>query len=298
MSTNLYDLLDVEETATEAEIRAAWKSAIADLDPTERRFRAYSDAAGVLLAQPPRAAYAAARPAPPPAAAYSPTAQVRRSTAETVEPGGQPSRLPDEPSSATHEFRRSPGETASEPPSGRRAPGTVPLVAAGVAAVLAVGLAVTLALLPGARGDHTAKDVAEGNLRFERSSVEVENAAERIVAPAFSYGYQTMDADLERVTQYLTPELAAKQTKLWPELTDEATKQKIVVEAAAEGVALTRLSADGEVASVVVFIRQDSVRDGGERSTLRMWATLQLVRDSGSDQGWLLDGICVDSDCG
>ncbi|WP_436698880.1 DnaJ domain-containing protein [Nocardioides sp. BYT-33-1] len=292
MSTNLYDLLDVEESATEDEIRAAWKAAIADLDPTERRFRAYSDAAGVLLDPAKRAAYdaelAAAR-----------AAEAEAETALEDEPGRENSRWDEEASSSQREFHRPAGEThAASPAAPRRTPGTVALVVAGVAAVLAVGLAVTLALLPGARGELSAKELAERNLRFERTSVEVENAAERIVGPAFSYGYQTMAADLERVTQYLSPELAAKQTKLWPELTDEATKQKIVVEAAADGVALTRLSDDGEVATVVVFIRQDSVRDGGERSTLRMWATLQLVRDSGSEQGWLLDDICVDSDCG
>ena len=49
MITNFYDLLDVAPDATEAEIRAAWKSAIADLDPTDRRFRVYNQAAEVLL---------------------------------------------------------------------------------------------------------------------------------------------------------------------------------------------------------------------------------------------------------
>ncbi|NHA00696.1 J domain-containing protein [Nocardioides sp. W3-2-3] len=57
VSANLYDILDVEESATSEEIRAAWKSAVADLDPTDRRFRAYSDAAGVLLDDDKRAAY-------------------------------------------------------------------------------------------------------------------------------------------------------------------------------------------------------------------------------------------------
>ena len=46
---NLYDLLDVDRSASEAEIRAAWKAEIADLDPTDRRFRMYNQAAEVLL---------------------------------------------------------------------------------------------------------------------------------------------------------------------------------------------------------------------------------------------------------
>src|SRR5918995_6807333 len=57
MSVSLYDLLDVDEHATPEQIRSAWKVAIADLDPTDRRFRAYNDAAGVLLDPGKRAAY-------------------------------------------------------------------------------------------------------------------------------------------------------------------------------------------------------------------------------------------------
>ncbi len=57
MSLSLYDVLDVEPDATEDEIRAAWKSAIADLGPGDRRFRAYNDAAEVLLDPERRAAY-------------------------------------------------------------------------------------------------------------------------------------------------------------------------------------------------------------------------------------------------
>ena len=49
MNPSLYDLLNVDESASTDEIRAAWKAAIADLDPTDRRFRAYNQAAETLL---------------------------------------------------------------------------------------------------------------------------------------------------------------------------------------------------------------------------------------------------------
>ena len=49
MSVNYYDLLDVEPTASADEIRTAWRSAVAELDPTDRRFRALSAAAETLL---------------------------------------------------------------------------------------------------------------------------------------------------------------------------------------------------------------------------------------------------------
>jgi len=62
MSTpSWYDLLGVDPTASTAEVRAAWKTAVADLDPTDRRFRAYNQAAEVLLDPDRRAAYDAER---------------------------------------------------------------------------------------------------------------------------------------------------------------------------------------------------------------------------------------------
>ena len=60
-----YDLLGVAPDATVDEIRAAWRSAIADLDPTDRRFGPLNLAAGVLLDPQRRAAYdAELAPAP------------------------------------------------------------------------------------------------------------------------------------------------------------------------------------------------------------------------------------------
>ena len=54
---HLYDLLDVAPDADADEIRAAWKGAIADLGPDDRRFRAYNQAAELLLDPERRAAY-------------------------------------------------------------------------------------------------------------------------------------------------------------------------------------------------------------------------------------------------
>jgi Mce-associated membrane protein len=52
-----YDVLDVSPDASADEIRAAWRAAIADLDPTDRRFAALNQAAEVLLDPERRAAY-------------------------------------------------------------------------------------------------------------------------------------------------------------------------------------------------------------------------------------------------
>ncbi len=57
-----YDVLDVERDADADEVRSAWRSAIADLDPSERRFRSCNQAAEVLLDPERRAAYDASLP--------------------------------------------------------------------------------------------------------------------------------------------------------------------------------------------------------------------------------------------
>jgi len=57
VSPHWYDLLDVDRSASAEEIRAAWKSSIADLDPSDRRFRVLNEAAEILLDPDRRAAY-------------------------------------------------------------------------------------------------------------------------------------------------------------------------------------------------------------------------------------------------
>ena len=66
-----YDLLGVGPDASADEIRAAWRAAIADLDPTDRRFAALNHAAEVLLDPQRRAAYDAEL-APPPQPEFGP----------------------------------------------------------------------------------------------------------------------------------------------------------------------------------------------------------------------------------
>jgi len=280
MSTNLYDLLDVDESAGADEIRAAWKLAIADLDPTERRFRAYNDAAGVLLDPERRAAYdaelaaerAAAEPEPDPAAAPE--------AAPAPEPASETEPAP-----------------AAEPRPAGPGPSTTALVAVGVAALLALVLAVVVLLMPGALGDDSAKAVGERNARAERAAVSAEGAAEQMVAPVLSYNHTTMAADLERHRGYMTSTLADKQARAWPELTKEAEAQKIVVDAKATGTALTRVDPAGDRATVVVYVDQYVTKDGGKPFVLQMWATFVLVRADGSAERWQLDNLCTDASC-
>ncbi|HEY0889273.1 MAG TPA: DnaJ domain-containing protein [Nocardioides sp.] len=86
MSPTWYDLLGVERDATADEIRAAWKAQVADLDPTDRRFGALSEAAAVLLDAERRRQYDATLPAEPVGRAAS--------ASERVETPAAPGRRP------------------------------------------------------------------------------------------------------------------------------------------------------------------------------------------------------------
>ena len=271
MSTNLYDLLDVEESATEDQIRAAWKTAIADLDPTERRFRAYNDAAGVLLDADKRAAYDAELAAE--------RAAAQETAGEAAgEVGRENSRLDEDASSSKHQIHRPAGETDAASATHTRGdgPGVVALAAAAVAAVLSVAVAVVLVLTPGARGEHSAKELAASNLRVDRAAVDAEAAAEQMVAPVLSYSHKSMAADLDRRAQYMTKAFQAKTERSWPEITKEAESQKVEVEAKSAGAALTRVSSNGKRATVVVFIDQYVTKADQQPFVLRMWATFLL----------------------
>lgn len=296
MSANLYDLLDVDESATSDEIRAAWKAVIADLEPDDRRFRAYNDAAGVLLDDERRAAYDA-------------TLAEERAEEEPVDDAPAPVASPTSTVSLTKEPTPAPADDAADGPTADAAeseptraaspgPRTATLVVAGVAAVLAIALAIWVFTLDGVRAEASPQDVAERAAVQEEAAESVESAAEQMVAPVLSYNHKTMEADLDRLQGYLTQQMADKQAKAWPELTKEAVAQEVVVEAAATGTALTRVDPDGKRATVVVFIDQYVQKKGAQPFVLRMWATMSLVRADGSEGRWLLDDLCTDDSCG
>lgn len=317
MSANLYDILNVDESASVDEIRSAWKAAVADLDPTDRRFRAFNDAAAVLLDTDKRAAYDAELAAAAADDAGASTAGEEPAPApvtltKTGTAAGEDTAVKDAVDTAGTADTASAASTVTAPkPVPAPAPDPAPakpasagppgwaLGAAGVGALAALALAVVLLLQPGGNvfADDSPKDVAAANASFEKASLSVEGAAERMIADVFSYNYKTMDADLERAQRYVTPELGAKQAKGWPDIAKDAADQKLVVQARAEAVALTRVSPDRKDATVVVFLVQDSTRNGVDQTPLRMWVSLRMVHDDGSADGWLIDDVCVDSNC-
>lgn len=289
MTPHLYDLLDVDETASADEIRAAWKAAIADLEPTDRRFRVYNDAAAVLLDADRRAEYdaglAAERAA---AAAAEEAAQPEPAAASEAEPVAEPA--------AGEPQDRAPDRDDTPPSSaGRPGPATGTLVAVGVAAALALALLVWVLTLPGTTADLTPAERSEQAARLDDAASAAEDAAAQIVPVALTYDYRTFDEDVAAAQAVMTDDFGAERSALLADLREQAVDQRSVVTAAIAGTGVTRVSDGGDLATVVVFVDQNVEKAGSEPTVLRMWVTATLVRDGDE---WLLDGMCVEAGCG
>lgn len=300
MNVSLYDLLDVDESASADEIRAAWKAAIADLDPTDRRFRAFNDAAGVLLDEDKRAAYDAEL-----AAGREDEAVVEEAPAEPVAVPVAEAVTPAEPAEPLEaaepvepEDEPEPASTAVSTAGTTAGPPAWALFAAAGVAVVSIVLLIIVLTWPGSLGGTSPADKQE---RAEKAVTTAEDAAAAAVPVVLSYDYRTIDEDFAAAEDYLTDEFAAKRTTLFEQeaeggltLREQVVADKVVVTALVSGTGITRVSEDGSRATVVVYVDQDSQKGNAAPRSLRMWATLSMVADGDE---WLLDDICTEDDC-
>ncbi len=316
MSVSLYDLLDVEEDATAEQIRSAWKVAIAELDPTDRRFRAFNDAAGVLLDADKRAAYDAelaaerAETEVAEASVDADEAAAPKMKAEAEpEPEPEPEPETDSGSDSGSDESTTDETTTDEittvkpkaPASISDGPPTWALVVAGMAAALSLALAIVVLTWPGSVGGDSPAAQVDAAKEAEVAGTAAVDSAAAAVPAVLSYDYRTLEADFAEAESFLTDEFAEKRTALFDQaaesgmtLREQVVSDKVVVTARVSGTGLTRVAADGKRATVVVFVDQDSQKGRDAPRSLRMWATLSMIAD-GDD--WLLDDICTEDDC-
>lgn len=303
MSVSLYDLLDVPEDATAAEIRTAWKAAIADLDPTDRRFRAYNDAAGVLLDEEKRAAYdlelAAGRTDEAPDETDATEAAEEPVPTVAPAPKVDPSKKAEQ-ASAVEKPEAAP-EPAPQPVVDASGPPTWALAAVAVVAVLSIALLVVVSSWPGSWGGDSPAEKQDQAAAAEKAGASAQAAADSAIPVVLGYDYRTLDQDFAAAEEFLTDEFAGKRTALFDQKTEsgltlreQVVEDRVVVQAAVVTTGLTRVSADGKQATVVVYVNQDSQKGKETPRSLQMWATLSMVSD-GDD--WLLDDICTETDC-
>jgi len=270
-----YDLLGVEHDASSEEIRSAWRAAIADLDPSDRRFRSYNQAAEVLLDPASRSAYDAGLDGPvapvAPAPAGAPAAPVA-----AVDPVAASAPAPIEGTSAdVEDSGRAPG---------RRLP-VVPAWALVVLAVLA-GLALTVAVVAAVRAPEPVSD--KGGVLVEESAEQARAAAVRAIVPVLSYDYRRLDEDAAAARSYMTAAYQDdKYDPLFSLIEDNAPGTQTVVGAKVVDSAVVRTGRDR--VDVLLFVdRPTTNKQVSEPIVYKDQVTVTMARVDGQ---WLVDGL-------
>lgn len=292
-----YDVLGVEPTADAAEIRAAWRAAIADLDPTERRFRSLNQAAEVLLDKQQRAAYdaelaggTAAAPTTVRDASATAAGRGASSASHATPADAEPAttkrpRLPrrDKATAApTAAVGRGASATSHETPS--RLP-LVPAWALILAAVLAT-LGVVTATLASVQAGEPVSD--ESGALVEQSAEEARNAAVRAVVPVLSFDYRTLEEDAAAARSYMTSAYQEeKYDPLFAVIEENADNTQTVVDVQVVDSAVTR-TGDGRVEILLFVDRPTTNRDTPEPVVYKDQATLTMAEVDGQ---WLVDDL-------
>lgn len=277
MSASWYELLGVDRSASEAEIRAAWKDSISDLDPTDRRFALYNEAAGVLLDADARAAYdeelgperepeetADDAEAEDPDTEHAPTegADPREAAAGTAE-AEEPE--PDE-------------ERTGRDRGGRRLP-PVPTWLLAALTVLLVGALIAAVTIQRKNADRAAAEAAVTDAR-----AAAESGAQRVL----SYDYKDPEQAHDAAVEVLTGDQLEEYEKFWKEIIrPQVEKQK--------GVVTTRVLTSGirtsseDEAQVMVVAESTQRNKNNKPTTVRLPLTLSLVEEDGD---WKITSIC------
>jgi Mce-associated membrane protein len=272
-----YDVLDVDPTASTDEIRAAWQQLVAELGPTDRKFRVVNQAAEVLLDPARRSAYdaelaAAAAPGDPvhpdPVAAPAPE--------PVVAPAPTPDPAPEGPTSLELQHI-----SADHAPRG----GVPGWLIVGVAALTAVVVGVTAWLWATRPDDVSTEDAA----RAARS------AAETAAVPILSYDYRHLDRSQAAADAYLTSSYRKKYDDLFAALRKPAQETKAVVKASLLDSGIVRTGEN----RVQVLLFVDQARTNKVRKTPDVFQNQVTVFMERVDGDWLVDCMVTTSanDC-
>jgi Mce-associated membrane protein len=251
-SPSWYDLLDVEPTATEDEIRAAWKSSIADLDPSDRRFRLANQAAEVLLDPKRRADYDA--------------------TLAAVEESPEPEPVVPVAGSGV---AGAPGATGTTGTTVGGASRTVPvwlLLGLAVVTLAAIGFAAYLWSTP-------------SDTEIEDSTRAAQSAAERAIVPVLSYDHRTLAEDGEAARSYMTSDYRDEYDKLFAVIEENAPGTRTVVDVEVVASGIVR-SGEDRVEVLVFLNRPTTNAENKEPVIYKDQVRVQMVN---VDDEWLID---------
>jgi Mce-associated membrane protein len=280
MTPSWYDVLGVDPAADTDTIRAAWRSAVADLDPTDRRFRALNAAAEVLLDDERRRAHDKELAAQ--AAAEQPVDE------EPVEEEPAPPTPPSEMDGGA-DVAVPLAPEKPRPPRASRRPGTALTAALGVlAGLLLVG---SLLLVTG--DDDGATTASGGDLPDAQEVAAAREAAEAAAVPVLSYDYRVLEESKQAALSYLTPDYAEEYEQLFESIIAvNAPSTQTVVEAEVQASGVVRTGPG--LVDVLLFVDRPTVnREQTTPEVYKDQATLRMREIAGD---WLVD--CVISGAG
>jgi Mce-associated membrane protein len=248
----LYDFLGVSRDADATEIRSEWRTLIADLDPSDPRFRAYNEAAETLLDPARRAAYD-----------------------ETLEPV-EPEPVEPEPAPVAPEETSSPSAApTSATASSRRLP-TIPAWVLGVVGLVTALAVVAVVLL--------WSQPSEGSV--ESASTDAVVAAQTAIEPILSYDYRTLDQDQDDAHRYLTSDYQADYDKFFNGVVrPNAAETKTVVTVKVIDAAVVR-EGDDRV-QVLLFINRPTTNKA-RTVVFKDQVTVTMAKEDGR---WLVDRL-------
>jgi Mce-associated membrane protein len=265
VNPNWYDLLDVDRDASADEIRAAWKTAIADLDPTDRRFRVRNQAAEVLLDPARRASYDAELDAAEvaEAAEAAPEDAPGEASGEPTPPAPTPAATSAASGSAVTEL----GGALWSPPGW-----------------LLAGVAIVTALVVGAAAFTATRPADES---VEDATREAQSAAERAVVPVLSYDYRTLEEDQAAAQAVMTSDYKAEYDKLFNLISENAPNTQTAVEVEVIASGIVRSGEDR--VQILVFVNRPTTNKAQKEPVVykdQATLTMQLV-----DGTWLVDDL-------
>ena len=257
MNPTWYDLLGVQRDASADEIRTAWKAAIADLDPTDRRFRTLNEAAEVLLDQRKRAAYDA--------------------TLQPEETGEEERKTQAETQAETDTEAQPEARIATQGEQDSRARLAIP---AWLLAALALLVALALAAAGYLYTQPSDSDIAD-------ATSEAQGAAEHAATTVLAYDYRHLDADQKAAGELMTTSYQKKYDALFSQIAANAPDLQAVVTAQVVASGIVR-SGDDRV-QVLVFVNRPTQRkDQTEPVVYRDQVVMTMEK---SDGNWLVDDM-------
>jgi len=250
-----YDLLGVEPDASADEIRAAWKAGIADLDPSDRRFRTMNQAAEVLLDPDRRAEYDQAR---------------RDERSEAAEPA-----MVEEVAQQPSRDHVTDAGTQPEPRDRRSVP-----------AWLLAGLGLTAAVLIGVClwAVQTAPPTDE---QINDATTDAQTAAERAIVSIVSYDYRSLDDDQAKASDYMTDEFAKDYEALFAVIRENAPETKTILTTDVVSSGIVRSGDD----RVQVFMFINNPRTNAQITTPEVGKNQVTVTMEKVGDEWLVDDL-------